>query len=397
MNSDDQSIGKRIREIRVARKLSVTAAAGLAGISQSYLSMIERGQRAVTKRDLLENIANALRVSPMELAGKPYPATDNSSGELMAAMAEVADTLMGWRVGDVPDDVRQRPWEEVTGDLHVLTHRLRPNADYEGQAAMLPTLIPELLAAARGRSREAALLGLVNAYKAAASLARDVGVVGLTMLGAERIRETAEELGDPGMVGYAVYQRADMLSGTDRRRQYRLATTAAENEHARVETRGMAHLTAALSSAVQGDASLATTHLAEATDLAERVEADASPWMQTYFGRTNVRIWQVCIEIELGHGAKAAEIADDWHPTGIASSRQAMFWLDISRALSTERHRHQRGLAALLRAEKLAPQLTRNNAFAREIVTTTLNHARRDAGGRELRGLAYRMGVDAGK
>lgn len=45
------------------------------------------------------------------------------------------------------------------------------------------------------------------------------------------------------------------------------------------------------------------------------------------------------------------------------------------------------------RAERLAPQLICSNPFVRETVANLLRQARRDAGGRELRGLAWRMGV----
>jgi hypothetical protein len=43
--------------------------------------------------------------------------------------------------------------------------------------------------------------------------------------------------------------------------------------------------------------------------------------------------------------------------------------------------------------EHLAPQLIRNDVLVRETVTGLLRQARCDAGGRELRGLAWRMGV----
>jgi hypothetical protein len=47
----------------------------------------------------------------------------------------------------------------------------------------------------------------------------------------------------------------------------------------------------------------------------------------------------------------------------------------------------------LLHAEHLAPQLIHNDLFVSEAVSGLLRQARRDAGGRELRGLAWRMGV----
>lgn len=391
---EDAHIGRRVREVRAWRKRSLTAVAGLAGMSPAYLSMIERGERPVTKREVLERLANALQVSPADLTGKPYAPVDRTSESVLAAMAAVGDALTGWRVGEVPEIATQRPWGALRADLETLNMSLRPNADYAGQAKLLPTLVCDLLAAAHTSTyRGDALVGLLSAYKAAAYLAHDLGVAGLPMLAVERMRQAAEWLDDPGWVAYASYQRAQLLTGTNRARQYQLAVDVAQTESARVETRGMAHLTAALSSAAQGAPDMAMTHLDEAAALADRIVEDVSPWMQTNFGRTNVDIWKVSIGVELGQGAKIREIAAGVQPSGVSKSRQAAFWLDYGRGLLTDRKHHARGLAALIHAEKLAPQKVRNNVFAREVVSSVLTTSRREAGSRDLRGLAWRMGV----
>jgi hypothetical protein len=44
-------------------------------------------------------------------------------------------------------------------------------------------------------------------------------------------------------------------------------------------------------------------------------------------------------------------------------------------------------MRVLLHAEQLAPQLIYHDVFVRETVADLLRQARRDAGGRELRGL----------
>lgn len=303
------------------------------------------------------------------------------------------DALTGWWLGEVPDGPR-RPWEAVRADVDRLNLELRPNADYAAQAALLPTLIRDLLAAVHdSRHRSAALIGLLAAYKAVAYLAHDLGVPGLPMLAVERMRATAEELDDPGWLAYAAYQRSQLISGANRSRQYELAVSVADMPGSRIEVRGLAHLTAALSSAARGRADSAQDHLAEAAGLAERIEPDVSPWMQTNFGRTDVGIWRVSIGLELGDGAKVAEIAARVRPDGVSRSRQAAFWIDYGRGLLTERKHRERGLAALLRAEKLAPQKVRNNVFVRESVADLLRQTRREAGGRDLRGLAWRMGI----
>jgi hypothetical protein len=108
------------------------------------------------------------------------------------------------------------------------------------------------------------------------------------------------------------------------------------------------------------------------------------------FGRT---IWRVAIGVELGHDARVAEIASTVRPDPVNRVRQTAFWIDYGRGLLAERTTRERGLIALLRAEKLSPQQVRNNVFAREATTNLLAGSRREAGGRELRGLAHRMGI----
>ena len=53
-------IGARARMIRRRRGLSLDGTAGLAGISKSYLSALERGQREFNRRGLLDDLADAL-------------------------------------------------------------------------------------------------------------------------------------------------------------------------------------------------------------------------------------------------------------------------------------------------------------------------------------------------
>jgi hypothetical protein len=101
----------------------------------------------------------------------------------------------------------------------------------------------------------------------------------------------------------------------------------------------------------------------------------------------------MAIAVELGDGGRVTEIAPKVRLGNIALSRQVWFFIDYARGLISERRTRDRGLTALLKAESLAPQQFRNNEFAREAVASLLHTARRDAGGRELRGLAWRMGV----
>ena len=157
---------------------------------------------------------------------------------------------------------------------------------------------------------------------------------------------------------------------------------------------GMLHLSAAMAAAAQSDRDTATTHLNEAAAIADRLDEEVGTFGRAYFGRTNVGIWRVSIGVELGDGGRVAEIARDIRVDAIPSpSRQANFFADLGRALISDKATREQGLALLLRAEKLAPQLIRNDLFVREAVGNALRSARRAAGGQELRGLAYRLGL----
>jgi transcriptional regulator with XRE-family HTH domain len=402
MDAEHAQIGRRVREVRHWRRMSLSATAGLAGLSVSYLSMIERGLRPVTKRAVLEAIANALRVSPIELTGSPYPPT-SEDGTLAAqsAMATLADLLDGWTIGEVPD-VPGRPLPEVLTELrefHAARNSSGPHAagDYPTQVATLAPLILDLLVAtADPAHRREVLAPLLTAYHVAGSIAARLRIPGMPSLAADRMRQVAEQLDDPMWTAVADWGRAHFLSGTNRERQYELAVAVAERAPAdRPETRGMANLTAALAAAAQARPDVAEQHLTAAAEHAEVLEDEVSPWpagvMQ--FGRTNVGIFRVTIGVELGHGPGVADAASTVRTETISRGRQASFWMEYGRGLIAERKTRDKGLAALIRAEQLAPQQVHHNVFAREAVTDLLASSRRDAGGRELRGLAWRMGI----
>lgn len=386
-------IGARVRELRQWRGHGLRTLAQLCGITYGYLGQIERGEKPVNSRSLLETLATVLRVAPSDILGKPYYSTDSESSGIRAAMPVIEDALTGWRIGEVPD-VPGRPWPLVHADLQRLVKQLRPKADFAAQAEMLPTLILDLLALVKSdEHREPALRGLLDAYKTVAYLAHDIGGSSLPTLAVERMRQAAEALEDPATLVDVSWRRAQLLSGPNRRRQYELATKVAGADDAPEYMRGMAHLTAALASAVLHNEGAALDHLDEATALAEHTDTGETPWRPADFGKTNVGIWRVTVGVELGYGAKVAEIAGSVRPSDVAPHRQAVFWADLGRGLLSDRKNRPQGVAALLEAEKLAPQKTRENPFVRDIIASMLTVARRDAGGRELRGLAWRMGI----
>lgn len=401
MDIEHAQIGRRIRELRRWRGKDQATIAGLAGMSQPELSKIERGQRPVTQRLVLEALARALRVSPLEIVPTIDFEAETISSETTSAMAILGDLLGGWWVGEIPD-APGRPLPEVLDDL-ARFHAARNHSgaqtagDYPTQIATLAPLIRDLLAAAVDPAlRREALPPLLTAYHVAGSISARLRIPGMPSLAADRMRQVADELGDPVWHSVSQWGRAHFLSGTNRGRQYELAVAVADQAPTdRVETRGMANLTAALAAAAQGDGDLAEVHLDEAAAVAEQLPMDTSPWPSgvMQFGRTNVGIFKVAIGVELGQGARVAEYASSVRPDTISRGRQASFWVDYGRGLATERKTREEGARALLRAEDLAAQQVRTNVWARASITDLLGVELPTELAADVRGLAWRMGI----
>lgn len=402
---DDDStrtIGRRLREVRFWRRKSLRTVAELAGLSESHLSRLERGERPVDRRSTLEALAAALDVAPGELTGSHELAAGEGISEVHAAVVALRVALADNSLDD-PADETARPWSELAADLHRINNDLRPRADYAALGLVLPDLIADLhaTAAADPSHRGEALLGLLDVYTAATATAKHLGEPDLAAVAAMHARGVAAELDFPiAHSALAELLRAQAVSSPARERSLSLAARAADRtahavgtDGAAAEMYGMLHLTCALNAAALTRYSESADHQTEAAEVAARV-GDGSNFGNQNFGQTNLGFWRITLAVERGEGGKVAEIARHVDPTAVVSAaRRSGFYTDLGRGLATERGRRGDAVAALRTAEQLAPQRVRANPYVRETVTDLLRQARRDSEGRELRGLAYRMGV----
>jgi hypothetical protein len=103
----------------------------------------------------------------------------------------------------------------------------------------------------------------------------------------------------------------------------------------------------------------------------------------------------VAIGVERGEsGGAVLDMASGIDQTKVAwRTREASFLADVGRGLARESKSRGDAVRWLRRAEDTAPQHIRNHPATRETVAYLLGRATASAGGRELRGMAARMGV----
>jgi transcriptional regulator with XRE-family HTH domain len=397
---DAKAFGKRLREVRSWRQLTLREAAGLAGRSFSFWGQVERGERAVTNRNTLEAMASALRVHPTELTGQPWTRQDPASVEAQARLKAIETALERYELG-VDPEVPVRAWPQIQADIDRLVSLHHHVVDYVVQGELAPALIGELQGAyvRLPQRRREVLLGLIDTHRVAMRTAKDLGGHGLPGQAARAVQQCAEALEDEAWLGCATFVRGAATGELDRAAQYRRSVAAAETLTSQLgssdalQTCGMLHLMAATAAGARGDHDTSATHLDEASALAARMDTEVGTWANLWFGPTSVGLYRTSLALNLGEYDQALQAAKAVHPELLPNRRQAEFWSKVGRAFCAGKKTRQKGVQVLLHAEHLAPQLIHNDLFVRETVAGLLRQARRDAGGRELRGLAWRMGV----
>jgi transcriptional regulator with XRE-family HTH domain len=139
---DDATIGARLRVLRKWRRLTQKELADLSGLSQSFLSMAERGERALDRRSHIAALASALRVSETELVGGPHLSADPLQSDPHMAIPALRVALETNSLGE-PLCERARPLSELVTEIaHI--EPLRAKGDYVQLGKRLPGVLDEL-------------------------------------------------------------------------------------------------------------------------------------------------------------------------------------------------------------------------------------------------------------
>jgi len=393
MDTDASDIGHRLRQIRHARRKSLSVVAGLAGISAPYLSMLETGQRALDRRSLISALAQALDVAPSEITGAGLNIPGERDDD--RAVDQVRRALLAVAMNEPRGDVQSV--EQLTARVNeVLT--AQNNCDSVTVGAALPTLIRDLHATADAHRHEREvlrLLALAHMQCTQAWLTMVGAPVDLSWQAASMARQAAERLDEPLSLAVAAFGTSlgllnagafDLASGTLARVDLPLLT------HEEVQLGGMLALASSLVSAARNDASERTAALEYAAELAERT--GETNLMGFGFGPSNVGVWRMQTALESGDYVEAAKIADLVNPDALTvRARQAVYWREHGRALARLPKQRDTAVAMLRKAELISPEHVHRHPFTRSVISELVSRAKRDAVGRELRGIAFRAGL----
>ncbi|MFC5942800.1 helix-turn-helix transcriptional regulator [Micromonospora harpali] len=386
------TIGTRIRYWR-ARRGGMTQAvlAGLAGLSQPYISQIEAGHRSIDSRSTLIAIASALQVTVADLLDQPGDPTGPAKTGAADAVPAIWAALL-----EISDGDRRKPAdsrEQTVASLHA-TNNLRLSADYIRMARTLPGLLAE--ASARG-----GVLLAEAAYLTSTCL-RHLGHRHLAVDAARIAQAAAEDVEHHAWRGAARFAYTQALpveaAGVAARAAGRTMTDLQPHATDRDvrQVLGQLHLAAALRSAVDGQNSTAADHLSEAErEAATLGDPPRDGGFNTMcFGPTNVALWRMAIAGESGDHAEVIDLARTVNVDAlpIANRRQA-YWMDLGRALAQSGRKDREAEVAVTRAEHIAPSLFILNPLARDAVSAMVRRARRRAVSKELRVLARRLDI----
>lgn len=391
---DARTIGARLRQIRNARSKSLRVVAGLAGMSKSRLSQIERGERALDSRSDIVALANALQISPSELVRMPVPAPGN--GHTDSAIEAVRLALMAVNHhrnpgGDMlPVDALRERVGALVGAGSV--------GDQELTGRELPVLIRDLHTTVTAGRDVAELLDLAALLHTQATIAwlriagasvdlREQASVLACRAAEERDTPTARGLAAAGAVRVMLSTGAFDLAQAELD-SVTVPTTTPET----MQLAGMLALYRAEVAAADSRPGDVDPALEYADELAARTGEGNAYWLG--FGPSNTGCCRASLALDLKDYDRVVSAAEGVNPELLANrSRQAAYWVYYGRGLTRLRRRQDDAVRALRKAERILPHRVQRDPFARDAMAELLARSRRDAVGRELRGMAYRAGL----
>jgi transcriptional regulator with XRE-family HTH domain len=400
--------GRRIRLYRQRLGMTQEVLAGLADVSPSWLSQVERGVRAPDSLRCLIPVAEVLGVDPMDLIEAPRKRERTVSGAL-DGVRELVTTLRKdpWRlVGRDPD------LDRLAGRV-VEAEALRRECRYSEVGPLLAGLIADAETAVRAHQdteqEAAAFTWLSHTYQTAAyTLFRAGEGHSITWIASERCAAAACRSDDPVIQALGSRCRAYVLSHAGWEAEAMDTIMAAIDALAPASDSvlhqpagdpwwspdpsalfGALLLDAAKAAARGNDRPNASRLLREAETTATRVTEES-----VLFGPANVAAYRVIVAIEFGDATEAVRLGSNIEASSLLpfKDRPAMLHIDVGRGYAAKGG-DEAALHRILEAERLAPEMTHQHAVVRELVSAMVHRRESRSAAPGLRELAARLGV----
>lgn len=388
-----EHVGAHIRQWRRRRNgMSQKVLAELSGLSQSYISQIESGQRPLDRKHTQVAIAGALNITVTQLLGQPGEPADPMKDRAIAHVPAIRAALIELSAGETRRPARDA--DTLRAAVRDVTE-LRNAADYAAVAPLLPDLLYDV-AGHRGDLAPQMVEALFSARYALKQmgfpdLAREAAAIGVRV---------AEEHDNTAWRGLATLSSVQAFPPESAPLGQRLAERVADEvQGVDAEVYGNLHLIAGLQAAVANRASEAWAHLDEATDVAQHLGEPQRCGKLTagaaglWFGPTNVDYWRVGVAAELGDAGQALAVAGRIDTSLVpVPNRHVYYHGDMARALAAER-RDEQAMLSLVRAERVAPLHFRLSPVARDLAASLVQRARRRAVGGDFATLVHSLGL----
>ncbi|MFE9410808.1 helix-turn-helix domain-containing protein [Streptomyces sp. NPDC006704] len=387
MDSPRLPVGGRIAYYRTANGNRTQAAiAGLCGISERYLSLIENGAR-VPSAAVLSRLAAELGVPVAALLTEHTP--PNPSAPLTAEPA-VARALMGFSSA--------RPSQPA--EPAVLRERVEQawriwqtsQARFTKIAAVLPALIEDVEHAVRvhraGNDPEArrdVLRTAADLYGLLRSYCRRTGRLDLSLMVADRAIRAAEDADDPVRIAAASWNLGHVLLSDPRNDAVEEAADIALDAIDRLNRETKTPQSDAIQGALELVAVVAAARRHQWWNARERLAAKAAPLAKkagkgnvqyTAFGPTNVGLHALSIEMLAGESAEALRVADEVD-IGVLPSRERQFTFTLEVACCYAMRRDDAAvLVHLLALEELSAEDLARSTTAIALIADLRKRAR---------------------
>jgi transcriptional regulator with XRE-family HTH domain len=402
-----REIGRRVARWRARRGFTRQQFADLCERSASWVDKVESGERGLLRLPMLERVAEVLHVSVETLADTAEIRQARHCLDLFEISA-IRSALQSYQaISRAFVEITEPPDLDRLAQSVTYAWTVYQNTHWPLLGQTLPRLLTTAQAAvvaypgADDQARRARAL-LSQAYQVTASTLVKLDEFDLAWLAAERGFVLAEETGDSLLIGAATRQvaRALMfLKNYDQSLELarvgigRLEPERGGGSPACLSLYGMLFLAGAVCAARAHKPAVARELLAEGDSVARQLGYDGNEYF-TGFGPTNVHMYRVGVQLQLGDGAGVLNVVRRIPPDDLSrmpKERRSSYYIDLAWGHRLAGHPDD-AVSTLLTAEGLFPNAVRCRPFAIDLI----DNLRRGASGtrsRQLEQLAARAGL----